>query len=263
MNFQEAVLLVRTLTTALWTDEQALVIAEHLSIPPELPWSRHWTALPIADEASHISLENQSFNPRSYPISLVDADQQALDVRFKPRISPLDIDNRKQKFSGLYLELVLIENHQVIYDGVLGKPQEGKAALAMWRTRAWSPYSRIYAEWHNGEFSVRGFSLPDQLTKDEKKNEWTQAKRVLALLHEQNRAGGRPEGTKDKNKYPTSESYVEGIHELYKRAERSVWGLAQATDEQLAKWLRISKHTMYLREKQYGITPDDIRAKRV
>jgi hypothetical protein len=72
---------------------------------------------------------------------------------------------------------------------------------------------------------------------------------------------GRPTGRQ--SKYPTRESYVAAIHTLYKRADRSVWSLAEAKDTMLARWLSISYKTFQARNDTYEITSDDIRNRRV
>jgi hypothetical protein len=138
---------------------------------------------------------------------------------------------------------------------------EPRLIIQVWRGRAWRSDSPIYAElswtpkrgqiWQTG-----GYANPPT---DE---EWSAAKRGLALLDRTVRVGGgRPPGSKEK--YPTPEKYVAAIHKLYARAQRSGWTLDEASDQQLADWLRISKHTMYARNTEYEISSEDIRRRRV
>jgi hypothetical protein len=57
--------------------------------------------------------------------------------------------------------------------------------------------------------------------------------------------------------------YTLAIHELYQRALRSGWDLTTAPKYRVAGGLRISPHSFDERNREYGISFDDIRAGRV
>jgi hypothetical protein len=64
-------------------------------------------------------------------------------------------------------------------------------------------------------------------------------------------------------KYITRAEYLEAICELHQRAQRSGWDLTAAPKYRVARWLRISPHSFDERNREYGISLDDIRAGRV
>ncbi len=146
----------------------------------------------------------------------------------------------------------------VCRDGGRGTPVE---TGQVWLWRAWRIGSPLAAErrWHPV------YGCRDMIVGGERPhgaNDAEEARRGLTMIGLAEAGRGLPLGGADKGKYATRASYVEGIRELYRRADRSRWKFTEAPDSQLARWLEISERTLHARGREYGITTDDIRGRR-
>jgi hypothetical protein len=63
--------------------------------------------------------------------------------------------------------------------------------------------------------------------------------------------------------YSTKAEYILAIRELHQRAKRSGWDLRTAPKHRIASWLSISTYALADRNREHGISLDDIRAGRV
>jgi hypothetical protein len=60
-------------------------------------------------------------------------------------------------------------------------------------------------------------------------------------------------------RYKSRAEYLIAIRELHQRAQRSGWDLTAAPKYRVARWLRISPHSLDEHNREYGISFDDIR----
>jgi hypothetical protein len=64
-------------------------------------------------------------------------------------------------------------------------------------------------------------------------------------------------------RYETREEYILAIRELHQRAKRSGWDLGTTPKYRIASWLSIGTQTLEDRNREHGISLDDLRAGRV
>lgn len=64
-------------------------------------------------------------------------------------------------------------------------------------------------------------------------------------------------------KYTNKAAYVTALRNLHAQAKRSGWNLQTASVKHLASWLGISAHALADRNRENGVSLDDIRAGRV
>lgn len=131
--------------------------------------------------------------------------------------------------------------------------------IQVWLIRAWPAGSPLAVErrWHP-EWGHRDLLVG--LERPHNRADVEEARGGFELLSRLVNRGGRPQG---RTKYPTLESFEKAVRALYQRSDDQRWKLDEAKDSRIAKWLKISKTTLYERLKDYGYTLADIQQQRI
>jgi hypothetical protein len=118
--------------------------------------------------------------------------------------------------------------------------------------------------WRPGPFEHRflggGFPTKETTALLRRARRWWTT-RIEARPMRSGRNAGRPK--RRGVRYPTRESYVGAIRALPERTSKQGWRLRELPDWRIARLLEIGTSTMYVRNRAYGITLDDIHEGKV
>jgi len=110
-------------------------------------------------------------------------------------------------------------------------------------------------------YSAHEYLAPAQLPPlpDLKPDQAEHAVRMLLTLDTESRRGGRP------RRFPTRAVFITAIQEMYTKVDGQGWRhlLGTADDKQLADWLDCGATTLYQALRDWEITLEDIRRRRV
>jgi hypothetical protein len=141
--------------------------------------------------------------------------------------------------------------------------------IQLWEQRAYVGDTPVYAylRWHPRQGAERGVHCPLGYTATGQV--WDAAIAGIAplLAAAQTtifRGPGRVRGSKNRDKYPDEESYRAGIRiQIYGWCDRRRIQVSDTNPTQWAKWLNLAYETFQARNREYNITIEDIRERRV